>query len=222
MTTRILLVDDQPLFRQGVASLLGAQPDLAVVGAVGSVQEAVHAARDLQPDLVLMDYSLPDGTGLDATRAILADRPVTPIVFLTVFDDDEGLFAAIRQGARGYVLKDVSVTELLAFVRASARGEPALAPALNTRVLGELARSAPCNGTGSREDGQAALTDRELEVLRELSTGASNQEIARKLVISLSTVKNHLHNILTKLHLRNRREAMQYALAHPRTPMRVN
>jgi two-component system NarL family response regulator len=148
-------------------------------------------------------------------RAILADRPSTSIVFLTVFDADEGLFAAIRGGAKGYVLKDVSVTELLAFVRASARGEPALAPALNSRLLGEFARS---GGRCSDHDGDPALTQRELEVLRELSTGASNDEIAHRLVISLSTVKNHLHNILTKLQFHNRREAIQYARSRSSSP----
>ncbi len=204
MSSRILLVDDQRLFLQGVASLLDAQPDLTVVGMASTVSDAIEAARRLHPDLILMDFNLPDGTGLDATIAILADRPGAAIIFLTVFDEDEKLFAALRHGAKGYVLKDVSSPELLAYIRAVLRGEPGLAPALNARVLQEFARSRS-DGIGNKSDGP--LTPREREILRELSAGATNDEIAERLVISLSTVKNHVHNILTKLQVRSRREA---------------
>ena len=114
---RILLVDDQVLFRQAVASLLGAQPDFRVVGEAGSVREAMAAFREHRPDMVLMDFSLPDGTGLDATRVILAERPDTRIVFLTVGDGDDRMFAAIRAGAKGYLQKNVAIADLLTFLR---------------------------------------------------------------------------------------------------------
>lgn len=208
MSVRILVVDDQPLLLQGVAGLLNAQPDFCVVGTAASVRAAVLAARDLQPDLVLMDFSLPDGTGLDATLPILADRPATSIVFLTVFDDDDRLFAALRHGAKGYLLKNISGVDLVAALRAVVRGEAALAPTLSAHVVKEFARLP--HPDGGRAD-EPLLTDREHDVLRELGTGASNDEIAARLMISLSTVKNHIHNILTKLHVRNRREAIIYA-----------
>jgi DNA-binding NarL/FixJ family response regulator len=212
MITRILLVDDQPLFREGIAGLLNSQADLSVVGAVGSVAEAIAAARTLEPDLILMDFSMRDGTGLDATRAILAERPSQAIVFLTVFGEDEQLFAAIRQGARGYVLKDIGVAELVSYVRASARGEPALSPALNLRILGEFAHSSRQHGV---QPAHTLLTGRELDVFCALSTGATNDEIAEELVVSPATVKNHIHSILTKLNMHSRRDLILFARSLP-------
>jgi DNA-binding NarL/FixJ family response regulator len=205
---RILLVDDQVLFRQAVASLLGAQPDIRVVGEAGSVREAIAAFREHRPDIVLMDFSLPDGTGLDATQVILAERPDTRIVFLTVGEWDDRMFAAIRAGAKGYLQKNVPVAELLAFIRGVGRGEMALTPAAGMRILDEFARSVPRQPLQHSAD---KLTPRELEVLRALASGASNSEIAEQLVISENTVKNHIHSILAKLHLRNRREATKFA-----------
>jgi DNA-binding NarL/FixJ family response regulator len=205
---RILLVDDQVLFRQAVASLLGAQPDIRVVGEAGSVREAIAAFREHRPDIVLMDFSLPDGTGLDATQVILAERPDTRIVFLTVGEGDDRMFAAIRAGAKGYLQKNVPVAELLAFIRGVGRGEMALTPAAGMRILDEFARSVPRQPLQHSAD---KLTPRELEVLRALASGASNSEIAEQLVISENTVKNHIHSILAKLHLRNRREATKFA-----------
>jgi DNA-binding NarL/FixJ family response regulator len=205
---RILLVDDQVLFRQAVASLLGAQPDIRVVGEAGSVREAIAAFREHRPDIVLMDFSLPDGTGLDATPVILAERPDTRIVFLTVGEEDDRMFAAIRAGAKGYLQKNVPVAELLAFIRGVGRGEMALTPAAGMRILDEFARSVPRQPLQHSAD---KLTPRELEVLRALASGASNSEIAEQLVISENTVKNHIHSILAKLHLRNRREATKFA-----------
>jgi DNA-binding NarL/FixJ family response regulator len=208
---RILLVDDQILFRQAVAGLLGAQPDIDLVGEAGSVVEAVAAFRQLRPDLVLMDFSLPDGTGLDATRVILAERPDTRIVFLTVGDGDDRLFAAIRAGAKGYLQKNVPVADLLSFLRGVERGEMALTPNASMRILDEFARSVPRQSLQNSSD---TLTPRELEVLRALASGASNSEIAEQLVISENTVKNHIHSILAKLHLRNRREATRFACTY--------
>jgi two-component system nitrate/nitrite response regulator NarL len=217
----ILLVDDHALFREGLASLLASQPDFTVIGEAGSVQEAIGMASDLRPDLVLMDFTLPDGTGLDATHTILAERRETLIVFLTIHEEDERLFAAIRSGAKGYILKNVPVAKLLSFLRGVEQGEAAITPQLTTRILNEFSRMEPTRGPVS--DDLSALTERELDVLREISTGASNREIAQRLFISENTVKNHVSNILAKLNLQNRREATRFAyqrglIANPPRP----
>ena len=208
----VLIVDDHALFREGLVSLLDAQPDITVVGEAGSVAEAITLARELGPELVLMDFGLPDGTGLDATQAILAERPETNVVFLTVHEQDSRLFAAIRCGAKGYLLKNVPVSKLLEYLRGVERGEAALSPAMTSQILQEFARGGL--GRNSDPDEVAELTSRELEVLRELATGASNQEIAQRLVIAENTVKVHVRNILAKLNLKNRREAASYAQRH--------
>ena len=213
---KILLVDDHTLFREGLAGLLSGQPDFSVIGEAGSVQEAIVVARDLRPDIVLMDFTLPDGTGLDATRVILAERPETNIVFLTVHEEDERLFAAIRSGAQGYLLKNVPVAKLLSFLRGLEQGEAAISGKLTSRILDELARTEPSRGPIS--DDFSALTARELEVLRELASGASNREIAERLCISENTVKNHVGNILAKVNLQNRREAARFAIQHGLEP----
>lgn len=208
----ILLVDDHSLFREGVASLLRGQPDFTVIGEAGSVREAVVMARDLQPDLVLMDFTLPDGTGLDATQAILAEHPETRIVFLTVHEEDERLFSAIRSGAKGYLLKNVPVAKLLGFLRGLERDEAAISPAMTSRILEEFSRTSPAHQPNGAA--LAQLTTRELDVLRELATGATNREIAACLFITENTVKNHVGNILSKLNLQNRREAARFAHQH--------
>lgn len=206
---KVLLVDDHVLFREGLVSLLNSQPDFQVIGEAGAVQEAISMVRSLKPDLVLMDFGLPDGTGLDATKIILANYPEVKIVFLTVHEEDDRLFAAIRCGAKGYLLKNVPVVKLLAFLRRIEHGEVAISSAMASRILAEFARTEPTRGRERMETGE--LTIRELEVLRELALGASNREIAERLVIAENTVKNHVRNILAKLNLRNRREATRYA-----------
>lgn len=204
---RILLVDDHILIREGLAGLLDSQPDLRIIGQAGSVCEAVEMASKLKPDLILMDFGLPDGTGLDATQAILARCPGIKIVFLTVHQEDERLFEAIRSGARGYLLKNVPVPKLLAFLRGIERGEAAISPAMTSRLFDEFTRLAPARSMARPDE----LTTRELEVLKELSSGASNREIADQLVIAENTVKNHVRSILSKLNLKNRREAAEFA-----------
>jgi len=206
---RILLVDDHVLFRQGLASLLETQPGLKIVGNANTVAEAIALAGQLHPDLILMDFGLPDGTGLEATKAILADQPDAKIVFMTVHDDEDRLIAAIRSGARGYLHKSVPVEELFGFLKGVERGDAAITPSMLGRLFDRLStvdlrRPVP-------SDVLATLTSREIEVLREVETGASNSEIAQRLVISVRTVKNHVSHILDKLNLRNRSEAAQYA-----------
>lgn len=206
---RILLVDDHVLFREGVTSLLNSQPDMALVGEAGTVAEAIALTKELRPDVVLMDFSLPDGTGLDATKAILDDLPETEIIFLTFHDDDERLFAAIRKGAKGYLLKNVCTAELLKYLRGLEKGQAAVTPDMTSRILEEFARSRPAE-VADRPD-LDELTQRELEVLEELATGATNSEIADRLIISKNTVKNHVSSILTKLNVENRRAAARVA-----------
>ena len=209
---KLLLVDDHILFRQGLVSLLDSQPDIEVVGQASSIQEAIKLARELSPDLILMDFTLPDGTGLEATKAILAERPEANIVFLTVHDQDEYLFHAIRSGAKGYLLKNVPLSNLLTYLRGIGRGEAAISPTMVSHILEEFYHTSPASQFQSNELND--LTWREVEVLRELATGASNQEIAGRLVISENTVKVHVRHILAKLDLKNRREAINYARRH--------
>jgi DNA-binding NarL/FixJ family response regulator len=209
---RVLIVDDHVLFREGLVSLLKAQPDITVLGEAGCVSEAVDMARELEPDLILMDFGLPDGTGLDATQAILAEQPEAKIVFLTVHEQDDRLFAAIRSGAKGYLLKNVPVSKLLDYLRGVQNGEAAISPTMTSQILDEFARLGKAFDSDAAELGE--LTPRELEVLRELDTGATNQEIADRLVITENTVKVHVRNILAKLDLPNRRAAADFAQRH--------
>jgi DNA-binding NarL/FixJ family response regulator len=209
---RLLIVDDHALLREGLVCLLGAQPDFRVVGQAGSVREAIAAAHELRPDVVLMDFGLPDGTGLEATQAILAEQPQIQIVFLTIYEEDERLFAAIRSGAKGYLLKDVPTARLLAYLRGLERGEAAISGVMTSHILGEFSRLQALPQGDQADVGE--LTPREAEVLRELTGGATNKEIASRLVISENTVKRHVRSILIKLNLCNRREAARFAQQH--------
>jgi two-component system NarL family response regulator len=207
---KILVVDDHYLFREGVISIFRATSDFQVVGSAGSVTEAIEKVRGLRPDIVLMDFSLPDGTGLEATKRILAESPDTKIVFLTVYETDENLFSAIRMGARGYMLKNVPPADLLASLRALERGEMATSRKMMSRVMEEFSRSAT-SSTPGKESVLAKLSPREVEVLAELQTGATNFEIAQRLFLSENTVKHHIRSVLEKLGVENRREAAQIA-----------
>ena len=209
---RLMLVDDHVLFRHGLTRLLDAQPDFKVVGEASTMQEAIALARERQPDIVLMDISLPDGNGIQATHAIVAERPRTKIVFLTVHEDDESLFAAIRAGGIGYLPKSVSAAELISRLRGAGRGEAAISAGIARRVLEEFSRLPPPNDINEQREIQ--LTFREKEILSAMASGATNHEIAQRLVISEHTVKNHVKRVLAKLHLHSRRDAARYARQH--------
>jgi DNA-binding NarL/FixJ family response regulator len=209
---KTLIVDDHLIFREGLVSLLSKEPDFTIVGQAGTVRDAITRACELQPDLVLLDMGLPDGHGVEAVRPILANKPDTKIVFLTVYETDDMLFSALRRGAKGYLLKNIPVANLLESLRALQRGEAALSRNMVSRVLEEFSR--PFNADTSLDSILTELTERQLQVLAELTRGATNEEIAARLVISENTVKNHVHTILKKLQLRNRREAVKY-LNHP-------
>ena len=200
---KILIIDDHILFREGLISLFRSTPDFEVVGEAGSVERGVEKALEHRPDVILMDFSLPDGTGLDATRSILKELPDCRIVFLTVYETDENLLAAIRLGARGYMLKNVSSLSLLASLRALDQGEIAMSRKMMSRVV----ESARANSFRANADVLNKLSPREMDILYELRTGATNSQIARKFFLSENTVKHHIHSILDKLDVENRREA---------------
>jgi DNA-binding NarL/FixJ family response regulator len=207
---KILIVDDHILFREGLASLIGNQPDFTVVGEAGSVREASQQARTLVPDLILMDFSLPDGTGAEAARVILEELPAVDIVFITVHESDEFLMEAVCSGAKGYLLKNLPVAKLLDSLRGLARDEAAISRKMTSHLLRQISTQDQGQRSGSYD--RLSLTAREIEVMRELTTGASNQEIAGSLCISINTVKNHVHNILRKLELDNRRQLAKFAV----------
>ena len=201
---RILLVEDHILFQESLGRLLDAQPDMTVVGGAASVMDAVVKARQFKPDIILMDFTLPDGTGMEATQTILAEQPAIKIIFLTIHEEDEKIFDAIRHGALGYLPKNVSSSRLLSYLRGLERGEVALQPEVTARILKEFAHM-PARG-GISAEARSRLTARQREILQELKTGASNRQIAARLVISEQTVKNHVSRILKKLNIKSRHE----------------
>ncbi|HNK63144.1 MAG TPA: response regulator transcription factor [Anaerolineales bacterium] len=207
---KLLIVDDHVLFREGLASIIRAEKDVEIVGMAGSVREAVEMAARTKPEIVLMDFHLPDGTGADATRAILDLNPKCGIVFLTMSEKDDNLLSAIRSGAKGYLLKSMHPSELVNALRGVHGGESAISRSMTLRLMQELAQ--PGSGTSERADGPSpTLTRRELDVLRAVADGKSNQEIGKDLFLSENTVKYHVHSILDKLQLKSRREAATYA-----------
>lgn len=208
--TRVLLVDDHEVVRLGLKSLLDVRRDLQVVAAVGTADEALEAASAHNPDVVLMDIRLPGGSGIEATERITKEFPNTKVIILTSYAEDEMLFAAIRAGAVGYVLKQVGTDDLIRAIDAAMRGEGSLDPALTQRVFSEIRKSIRQQDASAFSD----LTDQELRVLALVTEGKTNRQIAQTLYLGEGTVRNYVSNILSKLGVSNRAEAAAYAVKH--------
>ena len=216
---RVLVVDDQRLIRDGISSLLALQPGIEVVGTAADGREAVERTLDLEPDVVLMDVRMPGVDGVDATAVVRSRSPNCRVLMLTTFDDEEYVVRALRAGASGYLLKDLPAADLARAVVLAHAGVHQHDPLVTERLVAALARDAPGPptappGAAGSPVPPAALTLRELEVIRLLAAGATNREIARRLYVSEGTVKNHVSHILSRLGLRDRTQAALYAREH--------
>jgi DNA-binding NarL/FixJ family response regulator len=207
MSIRVLLADDQALFREGLETLLSVHPDIQVVGQAANGQEAIELALKLRPDVILMDMQMPVLNGSGATRRVTQSVPECSVIALTTFDDGETIFEALRAGAVGYLLKDVGSAQLVESIRRTARGQAILDPTVAAKVLAEFSRVSSLVTAIRSEELPDPLSERELEVLKLLILGLSNQEIAERLFISAGTAKTHIHNLCGKLGAHNRTEA---------------
>ena len=205
-TIHLLLVDDQRLMRDGLRILLELEPDLEVVGEADNGAEALEAYRQLAPDVVLMDIRMPVMDGVEATRRLRAEHPEAKIIILTTFDDNEYVFEGLRAGALGYLLKDVSGEELAAAIRVVAAGGSMIEPSVARKVVAEFARLAPASPE-SKNELIEPLSEREIEILKLVSQGLTNKEIAAKLYLAEGTVKNYVTSILQKINARDRTQA---------------
>jgi DNA-binding NarL/FixJ family response regulator len=203
---KILIADDQSLFREGLRTLLSVQPGFEVVGEAANGEEALRLAAFLHPQVILMDVRMPVLDGVAATRRLHTAQPACRVIVLTTFDDDEYVFEALRAGAAGYLLKDVASDKLFEAIRATARGESFLQPSVASKVVAEFARLAQ-NAPARPQPLPDPLSERELEILRRLAAGDSNKEIAALLVIAEGTVKNHVTSILAKMGVSDRTQA---------------
>lgn len=201
---RVLIADDHPLFRHGLAALLTASPDFEVVGEATSGEEVVAMASTLQPDVVLMDIHMPDVNGIEATRRILHDSPHIRILIITMFEDDSSVFMAMRAGARGYMLKDAQKADMLAAIQAVGRGEAIFSPTIATRLIDFFATPRPTTPPQTFPE----LTEREREILNLIAKGYNNTEIATHLVLSPHTVRNYVSNVFSKLQVADRAQAI--------------
>lgn len=204
MTTRVLLADDHPTFRRGLGALLATVATVDVVGEATDGQMAIALAADLAPDVVVMDLNMPGVNGVEATRRIVETNPDVAVLVLTMFDEDESVFAAMRAGARGYVVKGSETDDVLRAIESVARGDAVFGPAVANRVLSYLTKPLSARDPVLFSE----LSDREREVLELLARGMSNSDIARTLVVSPKTVRNHVSNVFTKLHVADRAEAI--------------
>jgi DNA-binding NarL/FixJ family response regulator len=204
---RVLIADDHPLFRNGMRALLASVPDIEVVGEAATGDEVISRAAELQPDLILMDLQMPGTGGVEATRFILQTSPHVRILIITMFEDEDSVFAALRAGAHGYVLKGANPDEMLRAIRAVGSGEAIFSPAIAQRLLDYFAASR----SGIPPPAFPELTDREREILLLITRGRSNPEIARQLDVALKTVRNHVSNIFSKLQVTDRTEAIMRA-----------
>jgi DNA-binding NarL/FixJ family response regulator len=208
---RVLVVDDHALFRRGLEMVLGQETDIEVVGEAGDGAEAVDLATALLPDIVLMDVRMPRRSGIEACTAIKEVVPSAKIVMLTISDDEADLYDAIKAGASGYLLKEISIDEVAAAIRSVAGGQSLISPSMASKLLSEFATMIK-KGDERQQVPAPRLTDRELEVLKLVAKGLNNRDIAKELFISENTVKNHIRNILEKLQLHSRMEAVVYAV----------
>ncbi len=208
---RVLIVDDHALFRRGLQMVLENEPDIEVVGEAGDGHEAIEQAERAAPDVVLMDVRMPRRTGIEATRAIKDVMPSAKILMLTISDEEADLYEAIKAGASGYLLKEISIEEVSDAVRAVHAGQSLISPSMASKLLTEFAAMVKRRDERVEVPGPR-LTDRELEVLKLVAKGMNNRDIGRELFISENTVKNHVRNILEKLHLHSRMEAVVYAV----------
>ena len=201
MTIRLILADDQPLVRAGLRRLIDLAPDIDVVGEAGTGAEAVQLARDTDPDVVVMDIRMPGMDGIEATQIITAGGLRTRVLVLTTFDDDDYVYAALRAGASGFLVKDMALEDILAAIRVVAAGDAMIAPGVTRRLIGQFASEPP---SSRRPRELTGITDREREVLRLVGLGMSNTEIAAALYITVGTAKTHVARLLTKLSARDR------------------
>ncbi|MFH1639862.1 MAG: response regulator transcription factor [Chloroflexota bacterium] len=207
--TKILVVDDHPVFRQGLVSVLEEWPELQLVGQAVNATEAVSMAMELQPDIVITDIRMPDGNGVEATAALQQKLPQIKVLILTVSDEDDDLFSAIEAGARGYLLKSSDLDGLISAIRVVAAGDVIITPTMAVKLMNELRQ-----GNKHRNNEELnVLSPRERQVTQLVATGASNKEIAAGLSISETTVKAHLRSILEKLHVKNRAQAAAKAVS---------
>jgi DNA-binding NarL/FixJ family response regulator len=207
MTVRVLLVDDQALFREALGVLLDVADGVEIVGEAGDGAEAIAKAAELRPDVVLMDLRMPVLDGIAATRRLRVEQPEVRVLALTTFDDDEEVFAALRAGAVGYLLKDVGSARLVEALHAAARGESVLQPSVAAKLVARIASMPDDAGAARQQPLVTPLSDRELAVVRLLAQGRSNREIAGELFLAEGTVKNHVTTVLTKLDARDRTQA---------------
>ena len=208
---RVLIADDQALFRRGLYVVLGTEDGIEVVGEAENGEEAVAKSEELAPDVVLMDVRMPKVNGIDAARTIRGIAPTTKILMLTVSDEEDDLYEAIKAGATGYLLKEISIEEVASAIRAVHGGQSLISPSMASKLLTEFASM--IKRTDDRQQVPTPrLTDREMEVLKLVAKGLNNRDIAKQLFISENTVKNHIRNILEKLQLHSRMEAVVYAV----------